>query len=132
MIKCKKCRYGVGAGVIGYLCNYSEIKGHTKLYAFAEEYAEGKPLTGRDCVAFEPRGGHRRRVKLRLPPPSGRSSAPVFDQMRQLYAAGKNDVEISREVGTSKSYVARWRRGECLPPNQVGSKRCKPLAGGGC
>lgn len=44
--------------------------------------------------------------------------------------AGKNDVEISREVGTSKSYVARWRRGECLPPNQVGGKRCKPLAGG--
>lgn len=128
--KCKKCRYGVGAGVIGYLCNYSEIKGHTKLYAFAAEYAEGKPLTGRDCVAYEPRGGRRRRVKLRLPPPSGRASAPIYDQMRQLYAAGKNDAEISREVGTSKSYVARWRRGECLPPNQVGGKRCKPLAGG--
>lgn len=129
MSKCKKCRYGVGAGVIGYLCNYAEIKGHTKLYAFAAEYAEGKPLTGRDCVAYEPRGVRRQSPKLRLPPPSGRSAAPIFDQLRQMYADGKNDAEISREIGTSKSYVALWRRGECLPPNQVGGKRCKPLSG---
>lgn len=63
MSKCKKCRYGVGAGVIGYRCNYAEIKGHTKLYAFAAEYAEGKPLTGCGCVAYEPRGSRRRRVR---------------------------------------------------------------------
>lgn len=124
--KCKQCRYGVGAGVIGYLCNYAEIKGHTKLYAFAAEYAEGKPLIGRDCVAFEPRGGRRRNPKLRMPPASGKSSAPIFDQMRVLYAAGKNDAEISREIGTSKSYVARWRRCECLPANQRGGARFSP------
>lgn len=46
------------------------------------------------------------------------NAAALCEQMRVLYAHGKSDAEIGREIGRSKSTVRRWQQKSCLPAQE--------------
>lgn len=113
--KCRTCRYN--AMLMGYnyhRCDYATMDG---------------PWRGPHCAAYEPMDPKKKRKSRRVSEPIGkamqtdraeykRKAAALCEQMRVLYAHGKSDAEIGREIGRSKSTVRRWRQKSCLPAQE--------------
>lgn len=102
--KCRTCRYN--AMLMGYnyhRCDYATMNWpRVKL----KDFPDG-PWRGPHCAAYEP-----------MDPKKKRKAAALCEQMRVLYAHGKSDAEIGREIGRSKSTVRRWRQKSCLPAQE--------------
>lgn len=122
--KCERCVFRAPTGA-DYRCDYCAISGHTRLAAPPEkclhfqegkriERAREKPQTFAQAVP---------RPKVRR----GGGSTPKYDwgRGRALYDQGKNDVEISRELGCGQKTVYRWRRKLGLAANA--GPRGKPV-----
>ena len=93
-----------------------------------KDFPDG-PWRGPHCAAYEPMDPKKKRKNRRVSEPIGkamqtdraeykRKAAALCEQMRVLYAQGKSDAEIGREIGRSKSTVRRWRQKSCLPAQE--------------
>lgn len=124
--KCRTCRYN--AMLMGYAyhkCDYATMNWpRVKLKDFP-----GGPWRGPHCAAYDPMDPKKKRKARRVSEPIGkamqtdraeykRKAAAICEQMRVLYAQGKSDAEIGREIGRSKSTVRRWRQKSCLPAQE--------------
>ncbi len=113
--KCERCMFRAQAGA-AYQCDYCAITGHTRLAA--------PPETCRHFQAgarIERNQENKAAFVEATPRPKVRrgGSQPKYDwgYGRALYDQGKNDVEISRELGCAPDTVHRWRRKLGLPAN---------------
>lgn len=93
-----------------------------------KDFPDG-PWRGPHCAAYDPMDPKKKRKPQRVSEPIGkamqtdraeykRKAAALCEQMRALYAQGKSDAEIGREIGRSKSTVRRWRQKSCLPAQE--------------
>lgn len=106
--KCERCMFRAPAGA-DYRCDYCAITGHTRLAAPPEKCAyfrEGKRID-RSQEKTAPFGDAVPRTIVKRGGPR-----PKYDwgYGKRLYDQGKNDVEISREMGCDPNTVYRWRR----------------------
>lgn len=107
--RCERCAFQAPAGA-DYRCDYCAITGHTRRAAPPEkcrDFLEGKRID-RSRVKMGPlgEGMHGETAKKSGGP------KPRYDWERGkvLYDRGKNDVEISRELGCDPHTVYQWRR----------------------
>lgn len=113
--KCERCTFRAQAGA-AYRCDYFAITGHTRLAAPPEKcrhFQTGARIerTQEKKAAFVEATPQ---TKVRR---GGSKTKYDWGYGRALYDQGKNDVEISRELGCDTNTVHRWRRKLCLPAN---------------
>jgi hypothetical protein len=127
--KCERCTFRAPVGA-DYRCDYCAITGQTRLAAPPEQcrhFRAGARIerTQEKKAAFVEATP---RPKVR----HGGGPRPKYDwgYGRALYDQGKNDVEISRELGCDPNTVHRWRRKLGLPANAgPGGKSARREAG---
>lgn len=122
--KCERCMFRAPEGA-DYRCDYCAVTGHTRLAVPPEmclHFREGKRID-RSQEKTEPFHETVPRTMAR----HGGRSTPKYNWRwgKVLYDQGKNDVEISRELGCDPHTVYRWRRKLGLTANA--GARGKPI-----
>lgn len=123
--RCHECMYrGDGYDLVG--CDYATITGHVRGAIPPEE-----------CTHFQ-KGDRMRRAEYlllknvlsenqRRAPCAGKEEKYDWSIAEQLYKEGKNDGEISREMGVRPQLVCAWRKRNGLQPNTTEGGRRKKL-----
>lgn len=119
-VKCERCVFRAQASA-GYRCDYCAITGHTRLAVPPEKclhFQKGERIDRSEEKAA-PLGVEALRTMGRQSRKSRGGSKPKYDweRGRQLYAQGKNDREIGKELGCDPHTVYLWRKKSGLAAN---------------
>lgn len=103
---CKTCVYRAVNRM--WLCNYETVTGHTRKAVPAKRckhFKAGPPIQN---SSFDLMEKLRRAENAEKPKKPGQGKYD-WALAKQLYDAGKNDAEISRELGCTANTVRLWR-----------------------
>lgn len=104
---CKTCIYRAENRI--WKCNYETVTGHTRLAVPAKRckhYVKGKMVKTSPFDLMEKLRRAENAEKTKKPGQPGKYDWALA---KQLYDAGKNDAEISRELGCTANTVRLWR-----------------------